>query len=202
MAEPGRDGYRYSLRLTDGWYAITPVQGKDGPDTDGLISRLSLSEERTTELRAAVDTVWQFASIGLIDGSERWVLIGDPSLGRIDAVLSLDLHAARGESGPDAYVELARKGAAEDDSIEVINRTVERHELPVGTAVAIHDFALPRPDLEPSGPAIERAVVALFLTAEPMMVEFSLVTQDLGLTDSIGEYLMRIVGTFELEEAR
>ncbi|HEX3679597.1 MAG TPA: hypothetical protein VHU90_07745 [Galbitalea sp.] len=202
MSGPVRDSYRYSLSLTEGWYPITPTGGQDAPDIDGLVSTLSLADGQEAGFRAAVDAVWRFACVGMVDGSERWVLVRDKRSGRIDAVLSLDLHASHGVSGPDAYSELAKAETGGDGAIEVINRTIDRHELSVGTAIAIHDFALPRPDPEPSGPATERAVLGLFLNTEPMMVEFSLITQDLGLTDSITEYLLRIVGTFEIEKTQ
>lgn len=194
--------FRYSVALSEGWYSIFSSDPGKNFDPVALTDSFQLDEDRSERMKFALAGAWQFCKAGIDERSERWVLIRHPEEGRVDAVLALDIHGASSANGANEYFQLARDGAQGGDSIEVINRTTERMELDAGSAIVVHDFALPYPDQEIVDPVTERAVAGFFLKDVPFIVEFSLVTQDLGLTDHIVEDLMSVVRTFRIASAK
>jgi hypothetical protein len=195
------DQLRYTVSPGQGWYSFSPALPGSTPDFHGLIDRLQLTGAPADRMLLAASAAWRFAEHNFDEWSERWILIRDPEAARVDAVLSLDLHAAPDPNGADLYQRLAQEGAEGGGEFEVINRTCERLELDTGVAIIVHDFALPEPDEDLVDPVTERAVVGLFVAEVPVLAEFSLVTQDLGLTDEIVSDLLQVVRSFRIGQA-
>jgi hypothetical protein len=179
------------IALGGAWFAL-PARGDD---VEGGIAALldelgPLEEEATRQLTAGLRIVTGVAH-GLAPGSRTdHALILDPSSGRVQALLSIRLVRVV----PDAYANYlaAARSYDGDEHTEVVNRTVEEVELPVGRGILSRDFTLPRTREGIPDPALERCFLVVFPTGYETAAEFTLLTQNLALFDDAGSYLLAV----------
>jgi len=176
------------LPLRPEWRELPAADAADPAAAIGaIVDELAPSAEAAPGIRAGLTAVTSLAH-GMAPGPRRsYALVRRPDGGLVDALLTFRL-VGRGEVTVDDYFEAASRPLAAD-GVDVVNRTVERIQLPSGLGVASHDFTL---DVDGEGvgnPALERAFLALFPEGTETVVEFSLLTQDLGLFDDVQLFL-------------
>ena len=176
------------LPLRPEWRELPPVEAGDPAAAIGaIVDTLAPSPEAAPGIRAGLTAVTALAH-GMAPGPRRsYALVRRPDGGLIDALLTFRL-VGRGSVTVEEYFEAASRPLAAD-GVDVVNRTVDRIQLPSGLGVASHDFTL---DVDGEGvgnPALERAFLALFPDGTETVVEFSLLTQDLALFDDAQLFL-------------
>jgi len=182
----------YFVELEPAWWPLG-----DGTDpaegiADALVETLAPEVEgpARTALHAnlAIFAEW---SQTLAPGERRsFALVRQPKLGRVDALLSWR-YSRVADGVYDQYLELARNQKS-TETVELVNQRVLEYTVPAGRAIAIHDVLLIR-DGGLIQPARERCTVALFIDAEPVLVELHLATMDLSLFDDIVEYSIALI---------
>jgi hypothetical protein len=161
---------------------------------DAIAASFEVPEEPTTRLRAALETV---ARLAARPGTTRrsWALVRRPESGRVDAYVTLDL-ALMDAGSHQRFLRRADTDVAPAvDGVELVRRTVSNRSVSAGLVGVVHDLVLPRNDGGVGDPAVERAIVALFPEGFDKSLEFTIVTQDLGLFDDASEYLLELVST-------
>lgn len=187
------------LVLEPAWKLLPEPGGDPTGAIEAIVAEFDLREQVASALQVALLRANEYA-LGLAPGSRRsFALVSDPQTARVDAVLSARLSRV----APDAYEEYLRGAESSADAnpeVEVINRTLVELVLPAGRAIATHDFTLNRNEDGVPQPALERALIALFVTGSPALIEFSVAAQDLAVFDDMADYLLGVVSKFRTTE--
>lgn len=177
-----------TLPLRTEWIELPAAGDGDTSAAIGaLVDRLAPAADAAPGIRAGLTAVTDLAHRMAPGPRRSYALVREPDSGLIDALLTFRL-VGRGTVTPEQYFEAASR-PLEADGVDVVNRTVERIQLPSGPGVASHDFTL---DVDGEGvgnPALERAFLALFPDGTETVVEFSLLTQNLALFDDAQLFL-------------
>ncbi|MEP6481212.1 MAG: hypothetical protein ABJA94_04305 [Rhodoglobus sp.] len=182
----------YTVSFDAAW-RVLPTADEDAASViHDLVEALNVEDPAADGLRRGLEAVTALSRELAPGQRNSWALVRDPSSGAVDALLSTRVSLV-GPSAIDDYRARIADGQHGDPEIRVVNRTVSERELAVGTALIVHDFTLHEDAEGLIDPALERAVVALFLSGTNKLVEFYLVTQNLALFDDIAEYLVSIV---------
>ena len=161
---------------------------------DGIAASFDLPEEPTGRLRGALGTV---ARLAARPGTARrsWALVRRPESGRVDAYVTLDLSLMDAGSHERFLRRAETDVVPAVEGVELVRRTVSNRSVPAGLVGVVHEFVLPENDGGVGDPAVERAIAALFPDGFDKSLEFTIVTQDLGLFDDASEYLLELVST-------
>ena len=187
-----------ALPLPEGWIALAPPG--DDPAVwveeylDGL--RDQPSAPVRAELRYGLLTMMEMTE-GMRPGKRyNFAFLDFPAEGIVRSLLSVQMLRVT----PDAIdnYRVLLENADRRDEIQVINRRVFDLELAAGTAVVLHDFTLSAEIEAVAEPALERAIAGLFVTGTDTMIEFALYAQDLTVFDDIVQYLVDIIGNFDI----
>ena len=187
------------LVLEDSWKPL-PAAGTDAESAvETIVAGFALTDSLAAALTLAISRASDYAN-ALAPGERRsFALIGDPLLARVDAVLSVRLSRVASDAY-EQYLALAQGATEANPAVEVIDRTLLEVDLPAGRAIASHDFTLNRHEDGVPQPALERALVALFIGDAPALIEFSLAAQDLTVFEDMTGYLLGVVSKFRTTE--
>jgi hypothetical protein len=156
-----------------------------------IIAGVELDTDASNRLFHALRSVTRVAHERPSATKTDWALVRSPQSGRVEALLSLEI-LRRTEGGQERYRAAVQAEAQVVAGVELMKRDVSERDLPAGPAIIVHDFVLPITDGGVADPAVERSVVTLFAVDFDKVLEFTLVTQDLGLFDDAAEYLVQI----------
>lgn len=172
------------------WRALpTPEEDADLA-IEKLITSLEVDEAAERGLRTGLGSVNVLAH-RLTTGNRRsYALVRNPASGIVDALLSTKLSQVE----PDAYDQYFAAIRATDvaDGFEIINRTLIETRLPAGRAIVLHDFTATDDSGGMPEPALERAILALFVDGSAALIEFYLAAQNLALFADMEEFLITL----------
>jgi hypothetical protein len=183
----------YAISIPGDWYPLPGLTATDEALTE-LVSSFALPEEPRGRLLYALENVQRV--VMRAEGRTNWAMIRDARSGRVDAIMAMSFPRQTSESLAD--YRRAADSVQPNPELEQVERTVTEFTLNAGTAIVVHEFVLPRTDGGVSDPAVERAVVGVFPTGFDSFVEFALTTQDLGVFDDAGEYLLSVAARIHL----
>jgi hypothetical protein len=198
----------FEVDIPAGWHQLPSANGPEA--TNDAIARIAgvigASGETRDRLVQALAAVTAIAQSPIRGGRTHWAFVPVPSSGRVEALMSLG-RIASSSAEADAYRDAASVNLDGPDPdptnpAELVNRTVTEHALPVGRAIAIHDFVIEPTRGGVPDPAVERAIVALFPDRAARGIEMSIVTQNLVWFEDITGYLVDIASTFRETEVR
>lgn len=190
----------FSLTIPSDWYQLptpdVPVAEYWAP----TVAQLEVDEETASRLVFGLSNVTAVARAKSGGVRAGWALIAEPTRGRVDALMTLNL-LARSEGDFDRYLAFATADQDADAPIEVINRTVTRAEFATGPAVVVHDFTLVRNEGGVPEPALERATVGVFPTVGAVAFELAIITQDLAVFEDVAALATEIASQMKFEES-
>jgi len=131
------------------------------------------------------------------DGRTVWALVRLPQSGRVDALLTLDVHVVNASESIDSLEHELKRQAASRGS-DIAGRTSERRSTPLGEALLVHDLEFAPARGGSPRTATERAFVALFVGSS-LLLSYRLLTQDLAAFDNLPGYLADLVSLTSLE---
>ena len=198
----------FEVDIPDGWHALPLAETPE--NTASAVARIAAvvgvtgeARDRLIQALSAVSAVAQAPQRG---GRTHWAFVPIPDSGRVEALLSLGRIASSAAEADEyrdaASVNLDGPDADPKNPAELVNRTVSEHVLPVGRAIAIHDFVIEQSPGGVADPAVERAIVAVFPDRAARGIEMSIVTQNLVWFSDITGYLVDIASTFRETEVR
>jgi len=170
--------------VPEAFFLVAASSGAEVVDSWGL----NVDDDARNMLAAAIDRVSRVVESAQHPDRLIWILVRTPELGRVDAVLTLDVHSVLdGESIDTLEIALETSPAQEG----TIQRKVSRRRVGIGEALVMHDF-----EQGPDGDGgvrrvTERAYVALFPTPE-VLLSYRLMTQDLMLFDDAVDFLFSV----------
>ena len=191
---------QFSLTIPGGWYELPAPDAPVDEHWTNVVADLEVDDDTAGRLVFALRNVTAVARAK--SGSIRagWALITEPTRGRVDALMTLNL-LARTDDDFDRYTAFATAEQDPDAPIEVINRTVTRAELATGPAVVVHDFTLVRNEGGVAEPALERATVGVFPTVGAVAFELAIITQDLAAFEDVAALATEIAAEMKFEES-
>jgi len=187
-----------AILLPPGWIALAP----EGADPSAWVE--AYLDGLTTQPTAIARAQLRYGLLSLIDMAAgmrpgkrySFAFVEDPTVGLVRALLSLQMLRVTGDAFENYRARL--ETSTDSETVEVINRTVQRVELAAGSAWLMHDFTLSAlPEAIPD-PALERAVLGLFVRDADVMIEFSMYAQDLAVFDNMPQYLVDIVAALDI----
>jgi hypothetical protein len=190
--------FRFQLTTPGGWYLLESADESSASQPEVWLAAMKLAPDVEDRIQSAVARASHSAIASSRVGSERWILIRNPSSGIVDAILSLDFHLRVDAADASEYALLADAAGLEDRDVRVVNRTVRQVSEEERELVLVHDFVLPSRRTENGDPISERAIAAVFPREGLVMAELSVVTQDLGLLDDALGYLSGLLESFKL----
>lgn len=185
---------RYRIGVPEDWYEL-PLDEAEAVD---LVAGFSIAEEPGERLVTACLGARNYVRTRPNPHRHAWALIRTPSLGRVDAVLTLGFYSVEADATA-AYAERVRGMPEAVGGVELIKQAVEETVLPDGPAVVVTDFALDNAAEAREPSALERATVFYVPGQHSAGFEFSLVTHDLALFTDIGGYLLEVVSNMTIE---
>lgn len=183
--------------MVEGCFPISTEPSLVDDSAESVVSEFdfNLDDEAKERFTQSVGNVVEFLKLNESDNKQAWVYLHDPSSGRIDAVVTIELFSVNA-GDKDRYKEAVNAEHATDTE-NVVNRHASFHEVAEGEVIVVNDVLIPPADSVLIVPAIERAITAVFLHGDSMMVEISVLTQDLALFEDIAEFSRLIAGTIE-----
>jgi hypothetical protein len=190
----------FTITIPGGWYQLPAPDEPVDEHWAVTVAGLGVDDEVGERLLFGLRNVTAVARAKV--GSQRagWALIAEPTTGRVDALMTLNL-LPRSEGDFDRYLEFATAEQDADAPIEVINRTVTRAELAAGPAIVVHDFTLVRNQGGVAEPALERATVGVFPTNGAVALELAIITQDLAVFEDVAALATEIAAEMKFEES-
>ena len=185
------------LPLPEGWIPLAPQDADPGEWVEGYLDQLEVQPTpiARAQLRYGLLSLMEMAS-GMRPGKRyNYAFVEDPTAGLVRALLTVQMLRVT----PDAF-ENYRTRLAETDlggDIEVINRTVQDVHLVAGRGLVMHDFTLTAQVEAVPDPALERAILGLFVADRDVMIEFALYAQDLAVFEDMVDYLVKIVAVLD-----
>jgi len=198
----------FEVDIPEGWHELPPNGTPEATTAaiERIVGVIGATGETRDQLVHALSAVSAVAQSPARGGRPHWAFVPRPSSGRVEALLSLGRIAGSSSEADDyrdaASVNLDGPDADPQNPAELVNRTVTEHPLPVGRAIAIHDFVIEPTAGGIADPAVERAIVALFPDRAARGIEMSIVTQNLAWFEDITGYLVDIAATFRETEVR
>jgi hypothetical protein len=189
----------FSITVPGGWYQLPAPDDAVDEHWAETVAGLGVDDEVGQRLLFGLRNVTAVARAKA--GSQRagWALIAEPTRGRVDALMTLNVMPQR-NGDFDRYLEFATAEQEPDAPIEVINRTVSRAELAAGPAVVVHDFTLVRNEGGVAEPALERATIGVFPVDGALAFELAIVTQDLAVFEDVAALATEIAAEMIFEE--
>jgi hypothetical protein len=183
------------LPIPEGWHEI-PAAGKDADRTVLLLAeRLAPRPESVELLRHALADVVELSTMLKPAPRRNYALVTDARIGVADALMSVRLSRV----APDAfgqYLAAIERSRSADPRIETVTRTVSELSLQAGPAVLVKDVTVKREQEGLIAPAIERALLAIFVDAAPAMLEILIATRNLARFEDIGEYARVVASAY------
>jgi hypothetical protein len=182
----------FSVVIDGAWKRLPTASGDHERQIDAVIAELGVDGSAAARLNYGLHAVAHVA--GNLSAGERhsFALIREPSTGVVDALLST--RVSRVEDGAlDGYRARVGENRPGEQHVSSVNRTVEERRLPQGLAVIVHDITLREDGDGLVDPALERVILALFVSSADVLIEFYLATQNLALFDDAVDYLVELV---------
>lgn len=176
------------------WLLIAP-NGMDRAEwADSIARELGLDSSEDSEFRRGLGIITEIADSLRPENRHTFVMLHGANKGTIRAMLSIQMLRV----GPGAWDDYSafHDTASQLAEVEFINRRVEERALTAGRALVIHEFTLRRGEGDSQYPAMERAVIGLFVNDSEAFVELTLITQDLALFGDMLEYLVDLASTY------
>lgn len=187
--------HSYVLPIPEGWHEL-PAPGDDSAQAVlALAERLAPKAESVERLRHALEDVVLLSTMLKPGHRRNYVLVTDPGLGVADALMSVRFSRVE----PDAfgqYLAAIERARSADPNIETITSTVSELSLQAGPAILLKDVTVKREQEGIIAPAIERAIVSIFVDAAPAMLEILIATRNLARFEDIGEYARVIASAY------
>jgi hypothetical protein len=174
--------------------AVPEVAVRLDPDIDNLEviqARFGTDAEVSKRLSVALGRVRSFAASGGTPDRRSWAVVTYPASGQVDAAITLDAYATT--QGWEEYEVAAI--AAQPSEVEIIERSVDRADLPAGTAVVIHELLLPPASADVTAPATERTSIAIFPPVGGIALLLKATTQDMLQFEDMQAWLLQIAAT-------
>jgi len=184
----------YALTVPANWYLL-PEEGED-PEArfQEILVQLEAGPETAAALRPAFGQLLELASVLKPGQRKTYGFVASAERGVADAIMSFRLTSVTADAYGEylAAVETASTGA----SIRVVNREVAEARVPAGRAVVLNDVLALDDQQGIVSPALERAIVAVFLDTTPVLFEVYVSTQNLGRFPDIAEFALEIAGGY------
>jgi hypothetical protein len=187
--------HSYVLPIPEGWHEL-PLPG-EGSDLAvvALAERLAPQGKYVEVLRHALADVVELSTMLKPARRRNYALVTDAKLGVADALMSVRLSRVE----PDAfgqYLSAIERSKSTDPNIETVTRTVSEVTLQVGPAILLKDVTVKRQQEGIIAPAIERALISIFVDAAPAMLEILVATRNLARFEDIGEYARVVASAY------
>jgi len=189
VSDPG------TIDLPEEWNEIAPGGMDRAAWIDSVVATLALTADAAASFRHGVTIAAGVADSLRPENRHSFVMLDTVNAGIVRGLLSIQMLRV----GPSAFDDYRafHDTASQLSTVEFINRRVEERQLNAGRALVIHEFTLTQSG-EPDAPfpAMERAVVGLFVRDSEAFVELTIITQDLALFGDMLEYLVDIANTY------
>jgi hypothetical protein len=189
VSDPG------TLDLPEEWIEIAPSGEDRSSWIDATVAELGFESAAELRFRHGVTMAAGVADSLRPENRHNFIMLDTAKAGIVRGLLSVQMLRV-GPTAWDDYNQFHSTASALTD-VEFINRRVEERALHAGRALVIHEFSLRDQDgADAAYPAMERAIVGLFVRDSEAFVELTIITQDLALFPDMLEYLVDIANTY------
>ncbi|QYH35712.1 hypothetical protein [Salinibacterium sp. M195] len=196
MTETGNTiPHSYVLPIPNGWHEIpAPGSGADAA-IRSLAERLAPRKESVEPLRFALAGVVELSTMLKPGPRRNYALVVDADQGIADALMSIRLSRVAPEAFGQ-YLAAIESSTSLDPKIETVTRTVTELTLQAGPAILLKDVTVKREQEGLIAGAIERALLSVFVSEAPAMLEILVATRNLARFHDIGEYTRVVAAAY------
>jgi hypothetical protein len=187
--------HSYVLPIPEGWHEIPAAGAGSDSGVLGIAERLATRLESVEPLRHSLAGLVELSTMLKPGRYRNYALVTDADAGIADALMSVRLSRVE----PDAfgqYLAAIERSKSADPNIETVTRTVSELSLQAGPAILLKDVTVKRQQEGLIAPAIERALVSIFVDAAPAMLEILIATRNLARFEDIGEYARVVASAY------